>query len=808
DHWWIPARAFVGERQGEIEWPRDAAASPLAQAPHGVEHHYLRLALVSHDGEVFEEGSETDCRDPFCTLPDACREHAEGGGCCTVSVGEGGDVATVQEAIERLPEAGGVVCIHPGTHRGAVRVEGRQGITLHGCGGRPRLTIGGDGPVVRVADSRDVTLRGLEIVAGTGVAVELEESAEGALAGVLLDDLDLEAGADSAVAGTGGRRVTLRGSRVVARRLDAPARDGVGTRPAVFLSGRDLTVEGNRVTAQLGFRPALLAAGGVQIGGGSVGVTVVGNEIRRGHGNGITLGSLREVDPPVVFDPNLVADLFRAAPFARDRGVFRLDTTGLDAAPDATLPPVIVWNPTPDDGDDDSTAISEGDLRDVQIAGNEIAGMGGNGIAVARFFDLSDDETAEMIVVEDLLVEGNRIHDCLRFRLGAFPEAVRPTAAFGGIALAGCERATFRGNVIEDNGRFRDEAVCGAYLLSAVGASFEGNRIVDNGRPVDPENEPLPGVRGGIVIGLAEAPTTPVTPFGDASTGLRQDGTPALRVHHNVVVSPEGRALEVVAVGAVSVLGNQLTAHGSHSAGQEPLPGGGQGVGGLNNNVAVRIDDAARVPLAARAAAPDPVRGFLDTLGGAVVAIVDLGASNEVLFQLSGLSGTGLAGSRADLAGIGGDGESLFVGGNVMFNDNQVVLDAFLPAVTIAPSAVSIFSWDDVSMLGNQCDCDLLFDAVWFNTLVLGTSVRVTGNRFKEGRFALLSAFTRGWFNATRDNQGTHCFFVVGHPRLSQLGPNASLVDALLPNAAGGGICDSWEQASITASAELGEQLP
>ncbi|HMB51760.1 MAG TPA: DUF6519 domain-containing protein, partial [Thermoanaerobaculia bacterium] len=145
DHWWIPARAFVGERQGEIEWPRDAAASPLAQAPHGVEHHYLRLALVTHDGEVFDEASETDCRDPFCTLPDACREHAEGGGCCTVSVGDGGDVATVQEAIERLPEAGGVVCIHPGTHRGAVRIEGRQGITLHGCGGRPRLTVGGDG---------------------------------------------------------------------------------------------------------------------------------------------------------------------------------------------------------------------------------------------------------------------------------------------------------------------------------------------------------------------------------------------------------------------------------------------------------------------------------------------------------------------------------------------------------------------------------------------------------------------------------------------------------------------------------------
>ena len=263
----------------------------------------------------------------------------------------------------------------------------------------------------------------------------------------------------------------------------------------------------------------------------------------------------------------------------------------------------------------------------------------------------------------------------------------------------------------------------------------------------------------------------------------------------------------------MSILGNQLTAHGSHSLGRQPVPGP---AGAFSNPAAAsglrpdtgfsfdRIDLAADVPLRDRGRAADPVRSFLDTLGGAVVAVVNLGVSNEVFLQLGGLSGSGLGGAARGLAGRQ-DGDRLYVGGNVMFHDNQVVLDAFGPAVTIAMSSVSLFSWDDVSMEGNQCDCDLVLDAVWINSLALGSSVRMTGNRFEEGPAALLSGFTWGWFNSTCHNQGTHCFLTVGHPALSTTTPNASLAEAL--SSPDGG-CRDWQELGNGISKELSSALP
>ena len=43
----IPARAFIGEFAGDVEWPTDeTSGDPLALPPHGIEHHYCNLALV------------------------------------------------------------------------------------------------------------------------------------------------------------------------------------------------------------------------------------------------------------------------------------------------------------------------------------------------------------------------------------------------------------------------------------------------------------------------------------------------------------------------------------------------------------------------------------------------------------------------------------------------------------------------------------------------------------------------------------------------------------------------------------------
>jgi len=102
DYWFIPARTFVGDFIGDIEWERDAADQPLALPPHGVERHVCRLAVITVDDE--ELGELQDCRRTFASL---CRLHLSGGGCCTVSVGGGdGDFFTVGEALAALPPEG------------------------------------------------------------------------------------------------------------------------------------------------------------------------------------------------------------------------------------------------------------------------------------------------------------------------------------------------------------------------------------------------------------------------------------------------------------------------------------------------------------------------------------------------------------------------------------------------------------------------------------------------------------------------------------------------------------------------------
>lgn len=75
DYWLIPARTAMRD----IEWPRDDANDPLPQPPHGIQHHYCRLALLSFDGEIWERLS--DCRSLFPPLTEMIRFfHVSGDG--------------------------------------------------------------------------------------------------------------------------------------------------------------------------------------------------------------------------------------------------------------------------------------------------------------------------------------------------------------------------------------------------------------------------------------------------------------------------------------------------------------------------------------------------------------------------------------------------------------------------------------------------------------------------------------------------------------------------------------------------------
>ena len=53
DYWLVPARAFIGQFAGDIEWPQDNVGNPLAEQPHGIRHNGCKLALVTFDGTDF-----------------------------------------------------------------------------------------------------------------------------------------------------------------------------------------------------------------------------------------------------------------------------------------------------------------------------------------------------------------------------------------------------------------------------------------------------------------------------------------------------------------------------------------------------------------------------------------------------------------------------------------------------------------------------------------------------------------------------------------------------------------------------------
>lgn len=63
--------------------------------------------------------------------------------CCTVTVGDGvesfGKYASIQAAINALPDAGGEVCILPGRYFEHIFIEDRRDVILHGCGYQTRL---------------------------------------------------------------------------------------------------------------------------------------------------------------------------------------------------------------------------------------------------------------------------------------------------------------------------------------------------------------------------------------------------------------------------------------------------------------------------------------------------------------------------------------------------------------------------------------------------------------------------------------------------------------------------------------------
>ncbi len=723
----------------------------------------IRWNIDPVDGAVV--CSVVDCRTrfrPLCQLK----------GCCTIIVGDGsashGEFTTIQDAVDALPPAGGEICVLRGRYERHVRIVNRTNIKIRGCGRDTLIIAQDDTPVFEIVDSQRIEITALAIEAPAAPGILCHATNRGSeVEHIVLTWLLFLSRDRNSVAVLRGRFITFAFNEVRVLPLAAPlpGQGTIGREPAVFLHGQDLRIERNCILAE-GESAAQRGYGGLHIGGGSERVEIRRNRIRGGNNNGITLGHtiLRRVQNPNAADDFTIG--------VNSPGGFHISIDDHGCVVIDPFPPL-----KPPDGEDGTVIEAGPALRDVRIVDNRIADMGMSGITVDRFFDM--ETNPDFITVEDLLVEQNCITGCMRLEVGTIPFPLRDVVGFGGVALADVEYLVVRENLIAANGSSSFDPICGIFVLHGAGIAIDGNRILHNGRTAANEGQlPRPGRRGGIVLAFARARADEqlsVAGLSDGTqfVGRRQDGVPAARVHDNIVVAQQGRALEILALGPVSVEANQLTAKGSAFMRQVPVPGSITTTNTFNS-----ASSAAQVPIKNRAATSNPLLAFLDALGGSVVWIFNLGVSNEIYLQLFGLSGLFLLDDLPTTETVENvDDARLFIGGNVLFNDNQVVLDALGPVVTLSLSSVFLGGLDDVSMNDNQCDCDLGRDLVLTNALTFGWSQRMADNRFKEGLFnALLSGTSLALMNTTTDNQGTHCFFPVGVTSVSHIAGNRSLV--------------------------------
>ncbi len=375
-------------------------------------------------------------------------------------------------------------------------------------------------------------------------------------------------------------------------------------------------------------------------------------------------------------------------------------------------------------------------LYDVRIERNRIAGMGLSGIGIAPL----PAEILELIAarkgvqlsplilflvvygnpVIGLAIADNRITGCLRNPFEGMLRDVSQLRGVGGVSLGLVEDVSITGNQIEGNGTSHVDPVCGVFVAIAEELSIEGNRIAGNGPLVASSDATKlqPGMRGGVVVGLASA-TSVAGAFTSGAAALTASQRPAARIHHNVVDQPAGQALTLLAFGPVAVTDNSLSSE-------------------LSGPRAV-----------------DRVAGtvLLFNLGG----VQSLGGGTDLATDTASITeATTLSVRRRAYAEFEREEfvYRVMPGGYTRFDGNQVRTGAW----NTSRSCQFIVSLDDLSYQGNQA-MSYRTGALFANAYLGGATVRACGNRLAErGEATQMSLYSLAVrMNDTSLNQGDHC---------------------------------------------------
>src|SRR5215207_2327270 len=196
-------------------------------------------------------------------------------------------------------------------------------------------------------------------------------------------------------------------------------------------------------------------------------------------------------------------------------------------------------------------------VTQVEITGNWILDMGKSGIVTA---DRRSQQEEGLGAFEDITIANNRIVGCARQAPGALLER----RAAGGVVLSEASGVRIHRNRIANNGSGR---ACGVFLFSCQDLDITGNVIEENGTPRE-NSENWEGqleLRAGIAALFVPGASTDAIHRPPRSEGRRTSwaAAPAVCIHENMVGTPGGQALAVIAAGSVSITGNAFISRGA-----------------------------------------------------------------------------------------------------------------------------------------------------------------------------------------------------------------------------------------------------
>jgi hypothetical protein len=529
-----------------------------------------------------------------------------------------------------------------------------------------------------------------------------------------------------------------------------------------------------------------VAPGGVQIGGDTIGVSLVENTITGGARNGITLGEI------ITLDAN-----------GGDTGQFNGSTTG--GQNPCQGPSSSVTGP--------NYAVG-GPITGLFIDRNIIMGQGMCGIGAVGFFDLN--QTPEVVMLFNVGIAENLILGTLTQSLTPPDPTAVPAFGYGAICLPFVEGLTIRDNTITDFGDTPGADVCGIFIFWGQGIEISRNQICETrqGVTADTLSGDYAGMRAGVLITMA----TPLAFVGLNDSNqpqlMYQSGQPALRMHENVVRVAYGMALSVIAAGPVAVANNHLSTGGTIAAAAPvttPAETGATAtVATAPASTAVKVE-AARANVQIRDTAVRGINPILlappssptpPTAKALTVGIVNIGLSIEVLSAQPSFIGQPASGQTSDAF------LTLPASGAVQFSNNMCQFEGRTSTV-VGICSVGIYSNDAIVFGGNQ----IWFDSLpappgstvsgvntttfpyWgqitgralYNTYLQAGTIQAVNNRFQEAdapawpanQVVIYSAYTTAVINVTAFNIGTFHIAAYALPNYIIPSPNIILLPLL-----------------------------